>query len=83
MTPRTRYCAAASLDGFIAETDHGLDWLTSIDDGTGTPAGEDPPAEPEPGGYDAFIETVGALVMGARADDAQRHGDADAAAARR
>jgi dihydrofolate reductase len=65
---RTQYYVAASLDGRIAEADDGLEWLMSIDDGTGSPAGEDP-AEPEPGGYDAFIADVGALVMGARTYD--------------
>ena len=64
-SPRTQYYVAASLDGFIAETDHGLDWLLSIDDGTGTPAGEDPSTDPDPTGYEAFIADVGALVMGA------------------
>jgi dihydrofolate reductase len=66
---RTQYYVAASLDGYIAETDHGLDWLLSIDDGTGTPAGEEPPADPDPNGYEAFIADIGALVMGAATYD--------------
>jgi dihydrofolate reductase len=48
---RTQYYVAATIDGFIAEHDGGLDWLTSI------PVGR--------GGYDEFYAGVGALVMGA------------------
>ena len=40
----------ASLDGFIARTNGELDWL--------------PHSEVEDHGYDAFIATVDALVMG-------------------
>ena len=38
-----------SLDGFIARLDGALDWL---------------PVEPEPHGYDEFIATVDAIVIG-------------------
>jgi dihydrofolate reductase len=41
---------ATSLDGFIARPDGGLDWLPA--DGV------------EPHGYDEFIATVDAIVMG-------------------
>ena len=41
---------ATSLDGFIAREDGGLDWL--------------PPDGGEPHGYDEFMATVDALVMG-------------------
>jgi dihydrofolate reductase len=47
------YYTAASLDGFIVDTDNSLDWLLSRDI---DPAGAF--------GYEAFVETVGALVMG-------------------
>jgi dihydrofolate reductase len=43
---------AASLDGFIAREDGGLDWLEAAN-----AAGEDH-------GYDAFIATVDGIVMG-------------------
>ncbi|MBZ5640555.1 MAG: dihydrofolate reductase family protein [Acidobacteriia bacterium] len=41
---------ATSLDGFIARADGGLDWL--------------PPGGGEPHGYDEFMATVDALVIG-------------------
>ena len=43
---------ATSLDGFVARSDHSLDWLTSIDTG-----GEDM-------GYADFMASVDGLVMG-------------------
>jgi dihydrofolate reductase len=48
---RIQYYVAATIDGFIAEHDGGLDWLTSIEGGMG--------------GYDEFYAEVGALAMGA------------------
>jgi dihydrofolate reductase len=48
---RTQYYVAATMDGFIADPDGGLDWLTSIESGKG--------------GYDEFYDQVGALAMGA------------------
>jgi len=56
---RTVYYCAASLDGYIAEADDTIEWLTGYDgsvEGTGI--------EPAPGGYDDFYEGVGALVTG-------------------
>ncbi len=47
------YYVAASQDGYIATTDHQLDWLDSF------PLGAD--ATP----YETFYETIGAVVMGA------------------
>lgn len=49
--PATQYYAAASLDGFIATTDHSLDWLMQFGSLEGT-------------SYDGFIRDVGALAMG-------------------
>jgi len=50
--PRTQYYTAATLDGFIADENHSLDWLFQV---------------PEPGNedYPAFIAQVGAIAMGA------------------
>jgi dihydrofolate reductase len=48
---RTQYYTAATLDGFIADADHGLDWLFQF----GVEATED---------FPEFIERVGALAMG-------------------
>jgi dihydrofolate reductase len=50
----TTYLVASSLDGFIADEHHDLDWLTSM------PGGDD-----ETNPYPAFISGVGALAMGA------------------
>ncbi|HWA15340.1 MAG TPA: dihydrofolate reductase family protein [Gemmatimonadales bacterium] len=49
---KTQYYTAASLDGFIATLDHGLDWLHSLGDIADT-------------GYNDFIKDVGTLAMGA------------------
>jgi dihydrofolate reductase len=54
-----QYYAAASLDGYIAEADDNLDWLTKY---SGSYAG--PNAEPAKGGYDRFYDGVGAMVSG-------------------
>jgi dihydrofolate reductase len=60
---RTQYYCAATLDGYIADADDGIDWLTGYQgsfDGEG--------AEPGPmsggGSYERFYEGVGALVSG-------------------
>jgi dihydrofolate reductase len=50
--PRTQYYTAATLDGFIADDSHSLDWLFQVPD----PGNED---------YPEFIRGVGALAMGA------------------
>jgi hypothetical protein len=50
----TIYYTGSSLDGFIVDEQNSLDWLTSRNiDADG------------PFGYRTFIESVGALVMGA------------------
>jgi dihydrofolate reductase len=56
---RTVYFCASSLDGFIAESDDTIDWLTGYE-GSSEAAG----AVPMKGSYDRFYEGVGALVMG-------------------
>jgi dihydrofolate reductase len=48
---RTQYYLAASLDGYLAEADGGLDWLLSFG--------------LEGSDYDEFIADVGAIAMGA------------------
>ena len=58
------YYCAATLDGFIADPDDGLDWLLNFE-GTGY---EGPDAEPSPmspdGAYERFYAGIGALVSG-------------------
>lgn len=49
---RTRYYAAASLDGFLATEDDAVDWLHALGEGNAST-------------YPAFIADVGAIVMGA------------------
>ena len=48
---KTIYYTAASLDGYIADPGHSLDWLFQFED-----EGD--------GGYPAFFDEVGAIVMG-------------------
>jgi len=47
---KTQYYSAVSLDGYIADENHSLDWLFQF-------GGEDPT-------YDTFIKDVGAIAMG-------------------
>ena len=60
---KTQYYCAATLDGYIADKDDGIDWLMGYE---GSYEGED--AEPSPmsdgGGYERFYDGVGALVSG-------------------
>jgi dihydrofolate reductase len=56
---RTVYYAASSLDGYIAEADDALDWLTKYQGSY-----DGPGAEPMKGSYDRFYDGIGALVMG-------------------
>ena len=55
----TRYYCAMSLDGFIAEADDTLSWLTEYQGSY-----DGPDAEPMKGSYDRFYEGVGAMVSG-------------------
>ena len=48
---KTQYYTAASLDGFIADQDHSLEWLLQFPHDTGS--------------YGPFIANVGAVAMGA------------------
>ena len=54
-----RYYAAQSLDGYIAEADDSIDWLTGYE---GSFEGAE--SDEKMAGYDAFYEEIGALVMG-------------------
>jgi dihydrofolate reductase len=54
--PRTQYYVAASLDGYIAEEDGGLQWLFDAADN---------PLEGGDSNYNAFYADVGALAIGA------------------
>ena len=60
---RVQYYCAASLDGYIADADDGLDWLMGYEGSY-----DGPDAEPSPmsdgGSYEQFYEGVGALVSG-------------------
>ena len=64
---RTVYYAAMSLDGFIADLDENLEWLTKFDGpGYAGDAGAEGPMESS---YEKFYEGVGALVMGSKTYD--------------
>lgn len=54
-----QYYCAASLDGFIANADDTLDWLTGYE---GSFSGAN--VEPMAGSYERFYASVGALIMG-------------------
>lgn len=61
--PKTRYYCAATLDGYIADADDGIDWLTGYEGSFEGAADEAGPMS-EGGSYERFYEDVGALVSG-------------------
>jgi dihydrofolate reductase len=60
---RTQYYCAATLDGYIADADDGLDWLMGYE-GSYEGEGVEPGPMSEGGSYDRFYDGVGALVSG-------------------
>jgi dihydrofolate reductase len=54
----TQYFCAATLDGFVADSDDGIQWLTGFE------SGYDGPGDQVTDAIDSYIEGVGALVMG-------------------
>jgi dihydrofolate reductase len=59
----TIYYCAGSLDGYIAEADDSLDWLTAYQ-GSFDHEGAEPNPTSEGGAYEDFYKGVQALVMG-------------------
>jgi len=60
---KTQYYCAASLDGYIADADDGLDWLFTYE-GSFEGEGVEPAPMSEGGAYERFYEGVGALISG-------------------
>ncbi len=61
---KTQYYCAASLDGYIAESDDTLAWLFNYE-GSHQGDGVEPGPMTEGGSYERFYEGVGALISGA------------------
>jgi dihydrofolate reductase len=61
---KTVYYCAASLDGYIAESDDTIEWLTGYEGGVDAPEGLEPGPMAPGGAYERFYEGVGALVSG-------------------
>lgn len=55
---KTQYFCAATLDGYIADSGDGIDWLQGFE------SGYEGPGEKVLDAIDAYLEGVGALVMG-------------------
>lgn len=60
---RVQYYCAATLDGYIADADDGLEWLTGYEGSYQADGAEQGPMA-EGGSYERFYEGVGALVSG-------------------
>ncbi len=61
--PRVQYYCASTLDGFIADADDGIEWLTGYE-GSYEGADAEPPSMGDGGSYERFYEGAGALVSG-------------------
>jgi dihydrofolate reductase len=61
---KTVYYCAASLDGYIAESDDTIDWLTGYEGTIDLPEGPEPGPMVPGGAYERFYDGIGALVSG-------------------
>jgi dihydrofolate reductase len=61
---KTVYYCAASLDGYIAESDDTIEWLTGYQGSVDAPDGLEPGPMVPGGAYERFYEGVGAIVSG-------------------
>jgi dihydrofolate reductase len=60
---KVQYYCAATLDGYIADANDGIEWLTGYE-GSFQGEGAEAPPMSEGGSYERFYEDVGALVSG-------------------
>jgi dihydrofolate reductase len=60
---KIQYYCAASLDGYIADADDGLDWLLAYEGSSDLEGAEPGPMSPG-GAYERFYDGVGALISG-------------------
>ncbi len=60
---KTQYYCAATLDGYIADEDDGIDWLTGYE-GSFDGEGAEPGPMSDGGSYGSFYEDVGSLISG-------------------
>lgn len=61
---KTVYYCAASLDGYIAESDDTIEWLTGYEGTVDLPEGLEPGPMAPGGDYERFYDGVGALISG-------------------